>query len=262
MTVTYLSREQWGAGPLSVGHSAPHSQFVGLVAHHTVMVQSDTYTVDEAIAYMRQLQHARPDLGPDVPYSFVVFEGAAGGDSIVAEGRGFGRTGAHTEGLNSTRYGVAHAGNSSTRPVTDGVLDGYRWVGRQLHNPTGAQATIGHRDTKSTECPGHSLYAALPQIQPPFTDTEEGPEMDDTEHAALMQTNHTVHQVLVPKTNELDSDLAGVKGTVDTINKSLDRFRKDPAGDGTFHGGMSALIDQRVAAKLAEVGLTPPVTPG
>ena len=175
--IVYLTREQWGGGPVRAGRSAPHSQFVGLVAHHTVFIlpdyDRDGFThgdLDDIRRYMRQLQQARPDLGPDVPYSFVVFEGAQPGDAVVAEGRGFSRTGAHTEGFNSTRYGVALAGNSSTRPVTEGVLAGYRWLGQRLHNPAGAQPTIGHRDTKSTECPGHSLYAALPQIQPPFTD--------------------------------------------------------------------------------------------
>jgi hypothetical protein len=182
MTVTYLDRSAWGAGPVRVGYSAPHGQFVGLVAHHTVFVISDydgdgivRGDLDDIKRYMRRLKTMRPDLGDDVPYSFVVFEGARPGDCVVAEGRGFGRTGAHTQGYNSTRYGVALAGNSSARPVTEGILSGYRWVGRKLARPEDARATIGHRDTKPTECPGTSLYAALPKIQPPFTDPTTPP---------------------------------------------------------------------------------------
>lgn len=182
MTVTYLDRAAWGAGPVTVGRSAPHSQFIGLVAHHTVYVSPD-YDHDGAVdgdlddvkAYMRWLQHARPDLGPDIPYSFVVFHGEHPGDCVVAEGRGIGRTGAHTAGFNSSRYGVALAGNTSTRPVTDGVLAGYRWIGRHLADPAGAEPTIGHRDTKATECPGTSLYARIGEIQPPFTDPSPAP---------------------------------------------------------------------------------------
>ena len=113
--------------------------------------------------------------------SFVVFEAAADGDCVVAEGRGFGVTGAHTSGYNSSRYGVALAGNSSTRPVTEGILSGYRWVGRRLADPAGAEPTLGHRDVKATECPGSSLYAALPQLQPPFEEEDMPLTSDDLE---------------------------------------------------------------------------------
>jgi hypothetical protein len=188
MAVTFLSRAQWGAGGLGSGRRLPHAQFVGLVAHHTASVMPD-YDRDgrrygdlqDIQRYMRWLQHARPDLGNDVPYSFVVFEGARPEDCVVAEGRGFGVSGAHTSGFNSTRYGVSLAGNSSTRPVTEGILSGFRWVGRRLADPAGAEPTIGHRDTKATECPGSSLYAALPQIQPPFEEEDMPLTSDDLE---------------------------------------------------------------------------------
>ncbi len=182
MTVTYLTRAQWGAGPLGAGHRVPLDQIAGLVAHHTVALLTDYdrdgYLYgdhDDIKRYMRWLQKARPDLGPEVPYSFVVFEGARAGDCVVAEGRGLGVTGAHTVGLNSTRYGVAVAGNTTTRAVTPGMLEGYRFVGRKLTAPT-IHPTIGHRDTKATECPGNTLYALLPRIQPPF---KAPPQEDD-----------------------------------------------------------------------------------
>jgi hypothetical protein len=188
MAVTYLSRAQWGAGSLDAGRRAPHAQFVGLVVHHTVAVMPDWDRdgrrygdLDDIKRYMRWLKTARPDLGPDVPYSFVVFEAARDSDCVVAEGRGFGVTGAHTSGFNSSRYGVALAGNSSIRPVTEGILSGYRWVGRRLANPAGAKPTIGHRDVKATECPGTSLYAALPQLQPPFEEEDMPLTSDDLE---------------------------------------------------------------------------------
>ena len=218
MTVTYLDRSAWGAGPVRVGYSAPHGQFVGIVVHHTVFVISDydgdgivRGDLDDIKRYMRRLKTMRPDLGDDVPYSFVVFEGARPGDCIVAEGRGFGRTGAHTQGFNSTRYGVALAGNSSARPVTEGVLSGYRWVGRKLARPEDARATIGHRDTSSTECPGHSLYAALPKIQPPFTDPAT-PEDDvtDAEHRMLADINHRTSDHS-SKINSIKTDVAALQ---------------------------------------------------
>jgi hypothetical protein len=183
MTATYLTRAQWGAGPLGAGHVVPLERIVGLVVHHTVIVMADydhdgmiAGDLEDAIVYMRALQRARPDLGAEVPYSFVVLEGAAELDCIVAEGRGLGITGAHTIGYNSTRYGVAYAGDFTARAPTAGMLAGVRWVGRQLERPDIARPTFGHRDVHATACPGDAAYPQLPQLQPPFHDPDHQEE--------------------------------------------------------------------------------------
>lgn len=164
MTVRYLPRSEWGAGPVTLGYHAPHAQFVGLVNHHTVIAYHG-----DPVAYMRTVQHSRPDLGDEVPYSFVIMPGATDGDCVVGEGRGWERTGAHTEGYNSTRYGVAWAGDYTNVEPTAGMLSGFRWLGSQLADPVNAVATLGHRDVKATACPGDCAYPHLPEMQPPFT---------------------------------------------------------------------------------------------
>lgn len=201
MSVHYLTRDEWGAGPIGAGHAVPHSQFTGLAVHHTVMVMPDYDRdgflhgdLDDIKRYMRQLQVARPDLGIEVPYSFVVFRGARDSDCVVAEGRGWGRTGAHTSGQNSSRYGVAYAGNASVDPATPGVIDGVRWVGAHLANPAGARPTIGHRDVKPTECPGHNLYARLGELQPPFTRTPAAPPTPVASEEDAVHTIQTAGQ--------------------------------------------------------------------
>lgn len=223
MTVRVMGRDEWGGGRLRSGHLVDHAQFVGLVAHHTVFVMSDWDgdgflhgDLDDIKRYMRTLQHARPDLGDEVPYSWVVFEGAGPEDCVLAEGRGFGVTGAHTTGYNSTRYGVAVAGNTSTRPITPGMLEGYRWVGRHLADPADAQATIGHRDTKSTECPGSSMYAALPQVQPPFTTEED--DMPD-----INEIKNAVREVLNEGTGKGQRNWAGTSKA--QLDGEQDNFR-------------------------------------
>lgn len=190
MTITRLTRDDWSAGPLGSGHVVPTSQFVGLVVHHTVIVMPDydhdgltAGDLDDARAYMQQLQRARPDLGPEVPYSFVVFAGATDLDAIVADGRGLGVTGAHTIGYNSTRYGIAYAGDMTSVAPTAGMLAGVRYCGRLLDNPAGAQPTLGHRDVYATACPGDAAYPHLPELQPPFTD----PENDDMPRSFITQ---------------------------------------------------------------------------
>lgn len=173
MAVQFLNRFDWGADPRSVvlGAAIPHQQFVGLVIHHTVI---DYVVGGDAAAYMRRLQRSRPDLGLEVPYSFVIFETEDPNSCIVAEGRGWGRSGAHTVGYNSTSYGIALAGNFTDHAPTAGMLEGIRWIGRQLYDPLGALATIGHRDTGyATACPGDSAEPLLHLVQPPFTEAEE-----------------------------------------------------------------------------------------
>jgi hypothetical protein len=176
MTGTYLDRAAWGAQSLPrLGHVVPRRQFTGLALHHTVVVLTDYDRdgylhgdLDDIKRYMRSLQTARPDLGRDVPYSFVVFRGATPDDYVVCEGRGFDRTGTHTQGNNSTRYGVALAGDYTNVAPTAGELAGVRWVGAQLTDPKGARKTIGHRDVHATACPGAHAYAHLGEVQPPF----------------------------------------------------------------------------------------------
>ena len=179
MTVRFLARHDWdNSGAPRLGHKVNPAQFTRVNIHHTVMPIGADATVDEIVAYMRRLRTTRPDLGADVPYSFVVFAQANPADSIVAEGRGWQRTGAHTAGENSSSYGVAFAGNAETEPITPGVLDGIRFVGRGLVDPFAARPTLGHRDHKATACPGANLYAHMSEIQPPFQPPTT-PEDDD-----------------------------------------------------------------------------------
>lgn len=193
-SLTIIGRATWGAGPLRSGALIDHARFVGLAVHHTVMVMADYDRdgflhgdLDDIKRYMKALQVARPDLGGEVPYSWVVFRGRGDHDAVVCEGRGFGVTGAHTAGYNSTRYGVAYAGNASVDRITPGVLDGYRWVGSRLVDPVRAERTFGHRDVKSTECPGNRLYALLGRLQPPFTTEED--DMTPNELAEAIENN-------------------------------------------------------------------------
>ena len=187
--ILFLSRAAWGALPLPrLGHVIARSSFASIVSHHTVMRAPVAGDVPAISSYMRGLQTARADLGLDVPYSFVVFAGSSPSACVICEGRGWTRTGAHTAGLNSSTYGVAYGADMRVDALTDGMLEGVRWIGRRIQ-AANVGATTGHRDHKATECPGDPAYTALPLLQPPFVSTappatEEGSDMvlvDDRE---------------------------------------------------------------------------------
>lgn len=186
--LTYVAREDWdNSGAKRLGHVVPRGRFEGVVVHHTVTAWTpDDRDLTGERSKMRALRTMRPDLGLDVPYSFVVFRQEDPRNVVVCEGRGFERTGAHTAGYNSTRYGVAIWGNTMNDQVTEGMLAGIRWVGSHINSP---KATVGHRDVRSasTSCPGDKMYALLPLVQPPFAkDFNTGDDEMTPEQAAML----------------------------------------------------------------------------
>lgn len=220
--ITWLERLQWGAGPVTLGYSAPHEQFVRLVIHHTVVPYGG-----DPVAYMRRLQTSRPDLGLEVPYSFIVMPGATEHDAIIGVGRGWCRTGAHTVGHNSTAYGIALAGDFTESPPTPGMLAAIRLIGSHLKAP---QATLGHRDTYATACPGNATYPLLGDLQPPFQPlSEQEPDVQLTDKTT---TGYTVNDILnwtIDGVNRLNARLDGIEASLAALNsKPLASF----AGEG------------------------------
>lgn len=196
-TLTLIERKDWDNSRLGrKGYQVKNAQFRHLVLHHTVTLWHDeSPELGQEIEHMRKLQTIRPDLGLDVPYSFVLFEQQSPLDVVIGEGRGFGRTGAHTAGHNSSAYGCALAGNYDARPMSVGQIEGLRWIGSHIEGDP--RPTMGHRDYKSTACPGGKAYAQLALIQPPFT--KESVVMDEATSKRLEEIEAIIYLLLDPE---------------------------------------------------------------
>ena len=237
MTVHYFSRDEWDHSNLPrMGYEVNPKQFTGLAVHHTVTYfdPDDFDPAGEIIAvknHMIRLQHERPDLGLDVPYSWVVFEHQNSSDSYVCEGRGPGRTGAHTYGYNSTRYGVAVVGNYVNNVPTQGIIDGINYVG--YHYCSWATSpTQGHGSfpKNATACPGGNLNSRLGEMQPPFKPSEpviiEKPsELDDDMMRWLMDNTDTQYAVdglkATPISNEYTVTVLQAAGSLMTKEQMI-----------------------------------------
>ena len=178
--ITFIPRAQVGYDETlpRLGYYVPPAKWEGFVTHHTVGADSDDTrnrweNLDEIIAKARYHQRVRPDLGLDVPYSFLIFWWL---DSevwklVVCEGRGWHRTGAHTAGNNTRLIAEGHVGDFRyIEGVPDEVLDDGMY---SLGAWTRSQALVegidlpvpeigGHKDYKTTtSCPGGRLYSRL-----------------------------------------------------------------------------------------------------
>ena len=177
------------------GHHIGPQRRTEVVVHHTVIADADNsrnewVTLDAVKLWMRRLQVIRPELGFDVPYNVVAFC-MSDGDLVLCEGRGLGRTGAHTPDHNRSALGIAFHGNFEDEPLPkniNGQLTAFaNWL-RDLRNNRGFvnlgtyrpddKQVWGHRDlpTARTVCPGGKLYGKLKLVR--FIDEEDEFAMD------------------------------------------------------------------------------------
>ena len=134
-----------------------------------------TSSIATARAYLNH--HLDGNGWDDIGYSWLIAEGQ------VLEGRGVGRQGAHTQGDNSSSYGVVICGNYQTRRPSDRDLEALAWLLAHGHRQgwfPAPELTGGHRDAPgaSTTCPGNVLYRMIPQINATVEEDDMTPEQD------------------------------------------------------------------------------------
>jgi hypothetical protein len=171
--MTLLSRTDWGSDRPTGGYTIAGPVDEIYIHHYNSGIAPVTNVVDGRDRVQgAQRYHAITRGWGDIGYSWLV-------DDVgnIYEGRGWWRTGAHTQNYNSKGYGICWLGDSNVadpsaaalRAIAEVVADGIR-VGAV----TPAPAIVAHRDRVASDCCGDPMYALLPVIRRLAREAETG----------------------------------------------------------------------------------------
>jgi hypothetical protein len=154
------SRSTWGARASRCSSSL--GKVYRMAIHHTETPTNDTLST---AARLRQIQSYHMDVRGwcDIGYHYLVSR-----DGRIWEGRPQALLGSHAGGANTGNIGIAIIGDHDVTPVTDLEASTVATLIRQLADRHGLATTRGvvkgHRQYKSTSCPGDKLVAQLDGI--------------------------------------------------------------------------------------------------
>lgn len=157
MSVSIISRAQWGAKPWNGDPSSDGPAHVPLSARTEWFVHYDgaRHITATGNAVPRAIDRQHQAKGwAGIGYSFVVDQ-----DGRAYEGRGWSRVGAHCPGHNVSGLSVQIAIGGDQEP-SEAALATARALYDEACRRTGRTlAKRGHRDGIATQCPGDRLYA-------------------------------------------------------------------------------------------------------
>ncbi|HWO20106.1 MAG TPA: N-acetylmuramoyl-L-alanine amidase [Kofleriaceae bacterium] len=150
-------RGEWGARPANCSSSL--GTVYRMAIHHTETPTNDSMTPQ---ARLRQIQSYHMDVKGwcDIGYHYLVSR-----DGRVWEGRPDTQLGSHAGGANTGNIGISIMGQHEATPVTQAQVDVIAGLVRGLATahgvPMDRTRIKGHREYKSTSCPGDALFAQL-----------------------------------------------------------------------------------------------------
>jgi N-acetylmuramoyl-L-alanine amidase len=150
-----VSRKEWKARTArkSTAMARPVAK---VFIHHTETKNCSTLASCSAVVRSIQNYHMDEKKWSDIAYNFLVGE-----DGNVYEGRGWKIVGSHCTGWNTRAYGIAFIGKFTKTLPKVAALNAAKALiacGVKLKNISSNYTLHGHRDAKSTDCPGDPLY--------------------------------------------------------------------------------------------------------
>ena len=155
----FVSRAEWGARQGDVDAAEPGFGWRGVVVHHEGQ-DAPSIGHSQCAAHMRSIQNGHINSGDygDIAYNLAVCL-----HGYVFEGRGLGKVsganGTETPGANYDYFAVlGFLGLVGASQPTPAMIQGFKDAIAYCRGTGGSGPTIiGHRDLRSTECPGN-LY--------------------------------------------------------------------------------------------------------
>uniref|UniRef100_A0A182NQS9 Peptidoglycan-recognition protein n=1 Tax=Anopheles dirus TaxID=7168 RepID=A0A182NQS9_9DIPT len=155
----YVTRDVWSAQPPKlIEHFAGPIPYV--IIHHSY-IPAACYSGLQCIAAMQSMQTMHQDVRQwnDIGYSFAV-----GGDGRVYQGRGFNVVGAHAPRYNNRSVGICLIGDwVSDLPPKNMLAATQTLIEYGVRNGIIARnyTLLGHRQVRTTECPGDRLFEEI-----------------------------------------------------------------------------------------------------
>lgn len=163
MSQRIAPRAEWGA-KYANGQAAAPLPASETWLHHSGTIAPDLLPpFDDDYAAVRTLERiGQQRFGAGISYTFVITPAG-----LIFEGHSIGRRGTHTGGRNSIARAICFVGNYETSRPTEAQIESAAWLlahGFLAGWWKASKLTGGHRDVRSTSCPGRHAYAAMPRI--------------------------------------------------------------------------------------------------
>jgi hypothetical protein len=219
-------RSDWGAAPTRCSSSlgSPYRMSI----HHTETPTNDSISPQ---ARLRSIQryHQNTRGWCDIGYHYLMSR-----DGRLWQGRPAHLLGAHTGGSNTGNIGIAVMGSHSSTQITSTQIDSLASLIQGLADDNGIainRSNIkGHREYKSTSCPGNALFAQLDEIVRTAADKDTSPPAPPTVETV------TVMGVLYAGSDTSDriSGASVTLGDRSTVTSSSGLWKFDGVPAGTF----------------------------
>lgn len=169
-----IPRRGWGADESLMTWEPKYVKPVKIIIHHTATPndpKQDPAATVRAVYYYHAVTRGWGDIG----YNYLIdrlgniYEGRKGGEGVV---------GGHDYGFNEGSVGISLIGDFQTEPPTEAMMNALArlvaWVcdrygidptERSIFRDLDLPNIAGHRETKSTTCPGDQVQSRLPALR-------------------------------------------------------------------------------------------------